>query len=197
MKGCYIFSSIKDTKRIKIILFMNENIYNKSDNIIFCNYYGVKKYQSRAYIVHYSSVHEKYFNLFCDLSSHAIDIKNMYIANKNVELFNPDNTNRFIEFIEYYRNFGADKFIVHNTNCSKSMIYYEKKRFHLWKHNDCFHRYKYYSKRIIFTDHVEIIHSSLYSNSASLFTHLNNKSSSFFFFPKLTITKGKGFFYFR
>lgn len=71
---------------------------------------------------------------------------------------------------------------------------YEKKRFHLWKHNDCFHRYKYNANRIIFTDHDEIIHSPYSRNSKELFSHINTDASSFFFFPKLTITNGKGFF---
>lgn len=178
-------------------------------------------------------VHEKYCNLICDIPNNFKEHYNVYISNKRLSLysyktvkkfnllfclttlFNYNNSDRFLEFIEYYRNFGVEKFVIYNTNCSKRiekiLIFYsklglidiikdnlnhyifEKKRFHVWKQNDCLYRYKYNAKRIIFTDHDEIIYSPVYSGN-SIFLHLNNKASIFLFYPKLTITNGKGFF---
>lgn len=153
-------------------------------------------------------------NIHIPLSNNYLDIKKYNLLFCLTTLFSYSNTYRFLEFLEYYRSFGVDKFVVYNTNCSKKVksilfyyskigildiIYdnlthnlYEKKRFHVWKQNDCFYRYKYAAKRIIFTDHDEIIYSPAYKQT--MLYHLNNKAAVYFFYPKLTITHGKGFF---
>lgn len=231
----FIFSSVLDKNRLRILLFINT--INKSQLLenINCIFTGNKVLYSKTILVQYKAVHEKYYNLFCNIPNSKIEKYNIYISNKKIMFFNNfksigkysllfclttvfsyNNTKRFIEFIEYYRNFGVDQFIVYNTNCSNQIedifkyyinlrimdvIYdnfthnlYEKKRFHSWKHNDCFHKYKYTAKRIIFTDHDEIIYSPLYSKGDAFFSHLNQNAASYHFYPKLTITNGKGFF---
>lgn len=231
----YIFSSILDKNRIRIILFMNNKNITDSLKNISCTIIGSKVLYSILLFRQYKILHEKYYNLLCDIQFDYKQKYNLHISNKQVSLYNNyqnpgkynllfclttlfsyNNTKRFIEFIEYYRNFGVDKFIIYNTNCSKEIeqiykhykqngvmdiIYdnfthmlYEIKRFHIWKHNDCFHRYKYSANRIIFTDHDEIIYSPLYNTSNSFFSHLNQNAASYHFYPKLIITHGKGFF---
>lgn len=165
---------------------------------------------------------ENYSNKIYSSNNRLIPINTINIRSKYklilclTTLFSYDNKYRFIEFIEYYRYFGVEKLVVYNTNCSndikKILIYYKKiglmdiifdnythnlfepKRFHVWKQNDCFYRYKYSAEKMIFTDHDEIIYSPLYNTSYDFFSHLNYKASTFHFYPKLTITFGKGFF---
>lgn len=236
VKDIFIFSSIKEENRVRIILFVN--IINNITllNNMNCIFKGNIITQSRMILKQYISLHEKYYNLFCFIPTN-IKNYNLYIANSRVSLYNNlnklvgkynllfclttlfsyNNTKRFSEFVEYYINFGVDKFIVYNTNCSKQMEellryyvnlnimdiildnfthnLYEMKRFHVWKHNDCFHKYKHFAKKIIFTDHDEIIYSPIYKNGNLLFSHLNQSAASYHFYPKLKITYGKGFFH--
>lgn len=85
-------------------------------------------------------------------------------------------------FIQHYIKLGINLFVVYKTNCSEpvekilklyqrlgllKIIYIDYQQsinkfkygnyLHVWKHNDCFHRYKLYSSHILFFDQDELL----------------------------------------
>lgn len=227
----FIFSSFLERNNIIRTIAYSEKYIR---NYLYCEFNSTYNYLSKIKIINYKAVHEKYYNFMCEIPINITPI-HFYLLKNKINIFNNHNkrikfnllfcltmfysyndTVRFIEFIEYYINFGVDKFVIYNTNCSVNIenilkyynnkgvmdiIYdnfthniYERKKFHVWKQNDCFYRYKYYAKRMIFTDHDEIIYSPKYRESGDLFSHFSHQAASYHFYPKLTITYGKGFF---
>lgn len=229
----YVFSTFAEDNICRILVY-----YENSTSInSFYKYFRINGYNRKIKVINYRGVHDYYYNILFSMPNY-IDSNYLQINNKSVfinnriynriirkykllfcltTLFDYNRTDRFIEFVEYYKYFGVDKFVVYVTNCSTeiqdTLLYYkskhvmdiifdnfthniyEKKRFHVWKQNDCFFRYKSFSENMIFTDHDEIIYSPIYKTSKDLLSHINSKASSYHFYPLLTITNGKGFFY--
>lgn len=140
-KELFIFSSILERSRIRILLFLNNLDYNQSDKNknLYCYFKELRSTNPyKSHLVRYSAVHNKYYNLFCNIPTNS-NLSYFYVSNKQIwifsnykfkkynllfcltTMFNYNRTNRFIEFIEYYRNFGVDKFIIYITNCSKQI----------------------------------------------------------------------------
>lgn len=87
-----------------------------------------------------------------------------------------------VTFLQHYINIGINLFVIYKTNCSKEIDkilykYYMKglvriikdnftyksrifkygKYLHVLKHNDCYYRYKYLAKHILFVDQDELL----------------------------------------
>lgn len=143
-------------------------------------------------------------------SLNRIYLKNKY---ENVlcltTFINYNKVKELLTFLQHYINIGINLFVIYKTNCSneidkilykyflkgliriikddftyKSRIFKYGNYLHVLKHNDCYYRYKYLAKHILFVDQDELLTTS---HKSLLITKHKVKYDVYYYFTILNV----------